>query len=423
MPRTTPDFIPSYRKHKASGQGCVVLNGRTHYLGRYGTAASKAEYDRLIANWLAGGRQLPGADIMTVAELALAYWNAVGKQLGSGQADLKGVLAIVRKAYGMILVPEFGPKALRLVREQMRERGWSRYYVNRQIARVKKMFRWGAEEELVSGDQAHALWSVAGIRKGADGYRETEPVRPVDLETVEATLPYLPPVVATMVRVQLLSGCRPAEICRLDVAHLDMSRPDLWIYRPGEHKVAHLGRERIIYFGPQAIELLRPWLRADGKLLFSPAEGEERRHHARRENRKSPMTPSQARRKRTKHRARPWGDAYSTAAYLTAVYRACDKAWPLPDHLGPRTLEDGRREGRVEWRKRLTIEEKEAVRAWRREHRWHPNRLRHTQASRVRSQLGLEAAQVYLGHVRADVTQLYAERDQRLGEEVARKIG
>jgi integrase len=71
----------------------------------------------------------------------------------------------------------------------------------------------------------------------------------------------------------------------------------------------------------------------------------------------------------------------------------------------------------------LTAEEKEAVRAWRREHRWHPNQLRHTRATLVRSQFGLEAAQVYLGHVRADVTQVYAERDQRLGEEVARKIG
>jgi integrase len=387
------------------------------------TGASKAEYDRLIAEWLDSGRHLQVSGSMTVVELIHAYWNAEGKLLGSGQADLKGALGIVRKGYGTVLVPEFGPKALKLVREKMRELGWSRGYVNRQVARIQSMFRWGAEEELASGDQSHALWSVAGIRKGTDGYRESKPVKPVDLETVRATLPHLPRAVETMVRVQLLSGCRPAEICRLDVAHLDMSRSDLWIYRPREHKVAHLGRERIIYFGPQAIELLRPWLRADGKLFFSPAEGEERRHQARRQSRKSPMTPSQARRNRVKHSARPRGTAYTTAAYLTAVYRACDKAFPLPESLGPRLLENGRRECRVRWWERLTDEEKEAIRAWRREHRWHPNRLRHRRATEVRSQFGLEAAQVYLGHVRADVAQVYAERDQRLGEEVARRIG
>jgi hypothetical protein len=35
----------------------------------------------------------------------------------------------------------------------------------------------------------------------------------------------------------------------------------------------------------------------------------------------------------------------------------------------------------------------------------------------------LEAAQVILGHAKADVTQVYAERDSALAVEVARKIG
>ena len=43
---------------------------------------------------------------------------------------------------------------------------------------------------------------------------------------------------------------------------------------------------------------------------------------------------------------------------------------------------------------------------------WAPNRLRHTRATEVRKQFGLEAAQVILGHAKADVTQVYAERDR-----------
>jgi site-specific recombinase XerC len=49
--------------------------------------------------------------------------------------------------------------------------------------------------------------------------------------------------------------------------------------------------------------------------------------------------------------------------------------------------------------------------------------LRHTFATRVRKQHGLEAAQVLLGHSRADVTQVYAERDEQLAATVATKIG
>ena len=54
---------------------------------------------------------------------------------------------------------------------------------------------------------------------------------------------------------------------------------------------------------------------------------------------------------------------------------------------------------------------------------WHPNQLRHSLGTEVRQKFGLEAAQVVLGHSKADVTQVYAERDQRLAVEVARQVG
>ena len=46
---------------------------------------------------------------------------------------------------------------------------------------------------------------------------------------------------------------------------------------------------------------------------------------------------------------------------------------------------------------------------------WHPNQLRHTRATEVRKQFGLEAAQVVLGHAKADVTAgLRRARQRRL---------
>lgn len=54
---------------------------------------------------------------------------------------------------------------------------------------------------------------------------------------------------------------------------------------------------------------------------------------------------------------------------------------------------------------------------------WHPNQLRHAHATAVRRQCGLEGAQVALGHERADVTQVYAERNSSLAIEIAAEIG
>ena len=71
MPRLS-NSLPKYRKHKASGQSFVELNGRRFYLGPHGTKASKNEYDRLIGEWLANGRSIPVStdNVLTIIQLA-----------------------------------------------------------------------------------------------------------------------------------------------------------------------------------------------------------------------------------------------------------------------------------------------------------------------------------------------------------------
>ncbi len=61
MPRNRLD-IATYRRHRASGQAVVTLNGVDHYLGRYGTPESKAQYDRVIKEWLVRGRRIGDGD-------------------------------------------------------------------------------------------------------------------------------------------------------------------------------------------------------------------------------------------------------------------------------------------------------------------------------------------------------------------------
>ena len=74
MPRLTK-AVPKYQKHRASGQAVVRLNGQDFYLGPHGTKASKIEYDRVIAEWLANGRQLPQDEaVLTITELLVQFW-------------------------------------------------------------------------------------------------------------------------------------------------------------------------------------------------------------------------------------------------------------------------------------------------------------------------------------------------------------
>jgi integrase len=54
---------------------------------------------------------------------------------------------------------------------------------------------------------------------------------------------------------------------------------------------------------------------------------------------------------------------------------------------------------------------------------WSPGQLRHNAATRYRRDYGLEAAQVILGQSRADVTQIYAERDKNKAVSVMAIIG
>jgi integrase len=158
----------------------------------------------------------------------------------------------------------------------------------------------------------------------------------------------------------------------------------VWLYRPAHHKTAWRGKERIIALGPRAQSVVRPFLTLDTEAyLFSPARALAERAARRRDQRKTKVQPSQRDRRKAKPKRRP-RDFYTNLAYLTAVRRACRKAG-VPH--------------------------------------WHPNQLRHNFASLTRRQYGLEAAQVVLGHSRADVTQVYAERDLTLALKVATEVG
>jgi integrase len=419
--------LPKYRKHRASGQAIVNLSGRDHYLGRHGTAASKREYDRLIGEWLAAGRQPLEVrpDQLSLAALCIRYLGfARTHYVKDGRptdepSGIKAAMRFLQADYAPRPAAKFGPLALKAVRRRMIEADLAIATINQNVNRLRRMYRWAVAEELISPIVHEALRAVPGLRRGRGEARETDPVLPVDDKIVEATLPHLPEMVADMVRFQRLTGCRPQDVCSLRPCDLDRSG-EVWKYQPPEHKTAWRGHERLIPIGPKAQDILLRYLARDAhSCCFRPCDSEARRRADAHLARTTPLScgdrPGLNRKRRPKRQA---GMKYDTDAYRRAIHRACDKAFPPTGQLAQQECES-----KAAWKKRLTADQVPDLELWQSDHRWSPNQLRHSAGTEVRQQFGIEAAQMVLGHKNAHVTQIYAVRNFELAAKVARQIG
>jgi integrase len=258
------------------------------------------------------------------------------------------------------------------------------------------VFQWAESQELVPPGTHNSLKTVEPLRHGRTIAPELPPVKPVPDEVVDATLPHLPEIVADMVRFQRLTGARPGEVCKLRPADIDRTG-DVWTWKPPHHKTSWREKDRVISIGPRGQQvLLKYLLRDEAAYCFSPIEAERERSRLRRLARKSPMTPSQRKRKAKRNGRRRPRDCYDSASYRHAIIRAVAAVNKerLRDDPSAVKIED-----------------------------WAPNQLRHTAGTEVRKKFGLEAAQVVLGHASADITQVYAERNQQLAADVVRQIG
>lgn len=398
--------VPAYLRHRASGQAITVVrteNGtrKQIYLGRHDSPESHRKYREILARYLDPASERSPATKptstthpWTVADvvarfLAWAdtyYRSADGTPTGE-YPNFHAAASLVLRLYRDEPAADFGPLKLKQVRELMVERGWARNTVNMQTGRLKRVFKWAVENELVPGETFMRLQAVTGLKRGRTSARETEPVRPVAWTDVEAVLVRVSTTVAAMILLQWHTGMRPDEVVRVRTGDLDSSG-SVWVYRPQRHKNAYRCQVREIYLGPEAQKVLRPFLRDDaGGFLFQPSESERERSRKRRQRRKTPLWPSHVRllkERRQEERARAPGDHYSTASYRRAIHRACTAA-------------------------KISL--------------WSPNRLRHARATEVRRRFGLEAAQVTLGHACADVTQIYADRNRELARKVALETG
>jgi len=396
MPRPAGTNIPSYRLHRRSGQAIVTLVDRStrrrrdFLLGRFDSPESRVRYDQLIAAWQARGHRLPSdprvvtdAAGISVRALCQGYEAYIEPLISPSHfKSIRNTLRGLKAAFGDTSAATFGPRKLKQLREGMAHRGLARKTINKRVRLIVSAFEWSVSEEMISETIHRALATVKPLRPGEHAAKESVPIRPVPDADIAAVRAVLPPVIQAMIDLQLLTGMRPGEVCAMRPVDLDTTGK-LWCYRPPRHKNAWRGRDREVWIGPNGRRVIEPFLanrRSVEQPLFSPCEAYAQRRRANAAGCRREGQPE------TKRRSdRTMGEQFDAGTYGKAIRRACeDIGVPV----------------------------------------WTPNRLRHTAATRIRRECGLEAAALVLGHSSAVVTDaVYAQRDRGKLCEVVARVG
>lgn len=325
MGRRKNTEFPRAKVHAASGRSRVRVCGREIWLGPAGSPEADRRYREILAAWVASGgksidtagepatttRSMPTAPAstatpptpaattspaesvipdLTVGGLVIQYLAHI--QAGRTKAELASVSKwwrareVGNATYSRQALPvtQFGPRVLREIRDELANspkqyefEGGPQYrartHVNRLVREIVTMFGWGVSEELVPVTVWQALKTTPHLRPGESKARETEKRQPVTDDHFEAVLPFLPPVVADLLRFARLASCRPDEAARLRMEDVEPAGAVFkWTLR--KHKTQRTVGTKAIPIGPRAAAVMQRW--AAGKqpadLVFSRAD-------------------------------------------------------------------------------------------------------------------------------------------------------
>ena len=360
-----------YCLHKSSGQAYVNLDGRDHYLGKHNSPDSLQKYSRLIAEHASGalidgGRAVSVDDGLTIVEIAAAFLKHASKYYRkNGQETdevdcLKSAIRPLLALYSDLPANDFGSIALKAVRQTMIgvqtrtirmktvEVQWTRRYINMSIGRIRRMFKWAVENELVDDRVLVRLQAVAPLMEGRSEAKEHTPRHSICEKAIDQVKSKVPVRTRDMIDLWLLTGARPGELVKLTGEMIDRTSyksKKVWVAELSDHKMVHKKKRRVLVFGPKAQKILSRYLSADPSKRLFPI---------------------------------------NRATASDAIKKAC-RELSIPIFT-------------AHW-------------------------LRHTAATRIREDYDLDAAQVTLGHSKADTTELYAGLNLKKAIEVARDAG
>lgn len=407
MARPRRQFPAPPSDHK--GQARVWWAGDYVHLGKFNSPEALAAYANLLRSVaLNEPVGLVRPDDQLAAEVFAAHLKAAERRLGSKDLSvLQRVVATVTLLHGAKPLSQFGPRAvtqwLRLLAAGDESFGLTKPLrgstLRRYLRVLKAALRWAITNEVTAADRFP--WAEIQEVQAADvDAAPSVKVLPVAAEVVHATVPFMAPPVAAMVRLQLLTAMRPndelfhlrpADVHRggrvtlstglpidLDKVNAGQERA-VWVYVPRWHKQQSSGGGRDVPLGPQAQAVLAPFLDRDPEShCFSPREAMVH-HRTKRLAPDSPLTRGRISTNLSRFRT-----YYTADSYRQAIGYACDRAGV--------------------------------------EH-WFPYRIRHTTATETTADAGLDVARALLGQSDPRTTLRYAERDFRAAAEQMRKAG
>ena len=295
---------PKYRKHAKRDRAIIEFRGKRHYLpGAYKSPESlKAYREFLVRNDLIGHTENEGQPRHVVGLInRFMAWAEDTYPLGTRSEYMNCKMALNKHLLGLdgaTLVTDYSPARLRALQQHLARAKKSRGYVNAVVARVRRMFKWAVSEGLCPPAIYFALATVPGLRRGRSAATESKPREPVSWEHVAATLPELSPTVAAMVLLQWHTGVRSQSVCLAKPEQFDTTvQPWEWLPR---HKTESQGKSLVVYVGPQAQAVVRPFMESR-TYLFQPLHLNGKR-------------------------AKGFRSFYDSVSYLRAVSRACDRA-------------------------------------------------------------------------------------------------
>lgn len=278
--RSLPPKLPKYCHHRGTGQACVYLDGGIKYLGLYNSQASRIAYGELITQ-LSSGVPIdlsPGGEEdapITINEICLGYLRfAEGYYVKGGKPtdELAGIRAALKPLvalYGFFPACEFGPKRLKVVRQQYVDGGACRRYANQNTGRIRRCFRWAVAEELLDVTVVTALETLAPLKAGrcdAPDYPPRHAVPAADLEAVKGVVKQR---TRDIMELMLRSAARGGEVVLLTRAMIDMTQ-DVWTAQIFGHKTEHRGKIRTLYFDAECQEILRKYFTLDHDARLFP---------------------------------------------------------------------------------------------------------------------------------------------------------
>ncbi len=294
---TKPDrrFAKGGRKKRGQVRACPELQkhadgrafARWSHMGRevwrtfgqWGSVEAKRAYRRFALEWAAGQTGAGDGAAATVGRLVVGWLDhcaATYRKRGKITSEVHCNRAAMRplaELYGDEPAAEFSPPKLRAVREAMVANGWVKKTVNDHVGRIARAFAWAATHLDLPASVHAALALVEPLVSGrrAD-LAESEPVEPVPAEHIAAVLAGKilhfhagrRATLAAMIRVQLLTGLRPGELCALTAGSIDRAREPWRCVFSESNKMLHKDITRVAFFGPQSRAILAPLVATAG---------------------------------------------------------------------------------------------------------------------------------------------------------------